>query len=268
MSIPFRSHHLLRVGSAMLATALLAGVATTVVRRDTVRTTTHCSYLLVPAFFYPGPEWKKMDGGKHEPRVVILDLTDTGAGSGPVGVFQSEVRYAQKRGITVLGYSSTQYGSRPIGQVEADVRNYKAWYKVTGVFLDEGSTTSKELPYYRAVSAYIRKENPGAPIWLNSGAFPSRGYMETANVIMTFEGPYANYVGDAPTPAWVRDYDPRRFANNVYDTPVADWQHTLALIQQRHVGWSYVTDLTGSNPYSSLPSYWQPEVTDDASCKA
>ena len=80
---------------------------------------------------------------------MILDLTDTGAGTSPEPGFQAAVRSAQAAGIRVIGYVATEYGQRPIAQAEADARNYKAWYGVSGIFLDQAPASRAQLGYYR-----------------------------------------------------------------------------------------------------------------------
>ena len=76
-------------------------------------------------------------GTKPPPSAMILNpATGVGAGSAPDPDFQAAAQAGADAGSVVLGYSSTADGLRPIGQVEADVRNYKAWYGVTGIFLD------------------------------------------------------------------------------------------------------------------------------------
>lgn len=263
-----RRHRLaLRAGGLLCVAAVALVVATTQLARGAAEATPHCSHLFVPAFFYPGPEWQVMDGGKYVPKDIILDISGVGAGSAPEQAFANAVKSAQARGITVLGYSSTEYTDRPLSEVEADVKHYKSWYHVKGVFLDEGSATSKDLPYYEQLTQFIHKLTPKAPIWLNVGAYPVQGYMNVANVVMTFEGSYESYLNEATAPSWIHLYDPRRFSNVVYETPGAHWKRVEQLSHLRHVGYTYITDGSGGNPYSSLPSYWKAEVTADHGCR-
>ena len=114
---------------------------------------------------------------------------NSGPGTAPDPHFQALVRQAQAAGIAVLGYSSTSYGQRPIGSVETEVRQYRAWYRVNGMFLDVIQGTPGELPYYRALASYVRATVPDAVIWLNPGTYPDPGYMSVGNVVMVFEAP-------------------------------------------------------------------------------
>ena len=80
---------------------------------------------------------------------MILDITSSGAGSAPDRAYAAAVARAQAAGIQVLGYASTDYARRPAAAVEADVRHYRAWYNVTGIFLDEAATGAGKISYYR-----------------------------------------------------------------------------------------------------------------------
>ena len=101
-----------------------------------------CQQLAVPAYFYPSATWAQAADSKPAPSNMILDISGVGAGDGPVAHFQAVVRQARARNITVLGYISTVDGQRRAAQVEAEVRNYRAWYGVTSIFLEPGFRTS------------------------------------------------------------------------------------------------------------------------------
>ena len=109
--------------------------------------------------------------------MMILDVTSSGAGSAPDRAYAAAVARAQAAGIKVLGYASTGYARRPTAAVEADVRHYRAWYHVNGIFLDEAATGAGELSYYQKLTGYIRHTDPGAVVMLNPGTYPSRRYM-------------------------------------------------------------------------------------------
>lgn len=222
--------------------------------------TSHCQRAFIPAYF-PASVWSQAVGTKPRPSAMILNpATGVGAGSAPNPGFQAAARQARNAGTVVLGYSSTADGLRPIGQVEADVRNYKAWYGVTGIFLDSVNGVSSELPYYEQLTSYIRKTIPGASIWLNPGIYPDQQYMPLANVMMVFEGTYAQYHAEQ-VPAWANNYPATRFANTVYGAfTTAQANSTISLSRSRNTGYLYVTNLSGANPYSALPSYWSTAV--------
>jgi Spherulation-specific family 4 len=210
--------------------------------------------------FYPDSDWTQAIDTKPTPRVMLLNV-DSGPGSAPLPHFEAVVRRMQAAGITVLGYSSTEYGQRSIGAVEAEVREYRAWYRVNGIFLDLTRGTPGELSYYRTLASYIRATVPGAVVWLNPGNYPDPSFMSIANVVMVFEGSYAQYLADQ-VPGWIGQYQPDQFVNVVFATPRSDLASAVRLSRARRAGYLFVTDLPGSpNPYDAMPSYWPQEVT-------
>jgi hypothetical protein len=221
----------------------------------------HAQRAFVPAFFYASGIWQQAADTKPVPSYMILDISGTGAGSGPVAHFQSVVKRERAAGVMILGYSSTGYGGRPAAQVEADVRHYRAWYGVTDIFLDEVRGIGSQLPYYRELARYIHAADPGSSIWINPGDYPDPSYMSVSNVVMAFEGPYTAY-HDVIVPSWAFDYNPDRFANTIYATRGSQVASALSLSRSRNAGYVYVTDGTGGNPYSGLPSYWSTEDSD------
>lgn len=242
----------------LLGAVVLAGVVVGVVGSSETDGGDNCQRLFVPAYFAPGAQWATLAASKPVPATVILDITSLGPGFAPVHAFQVSVKQMRSRGTKVLGYLSTSYASRPLGQIERGVRSYKLWYGVTSIFLDEASSRPRELAYYRAIDAYIRHLDPGSTIWLNPGTYPSQKYMSLGDVVTIFEGPYASFVR-ARTPRWASTYPGSRFAIVVYDTPASDLAAVVRLARDRNGGHLYVTDGTGGNPYSLLPSYWSSE---------
>jgi hypothetical protein len=209
--------------------------------------------------FYPDSDWTQAIDTKPAPHVMLLNV-DSGPGSAPLPHFEAVVRQAQAAGITVLGYSSTVYGQRPIGSVEAEIREYQAWYRVNGIFLDLTQGTPGELSYYRTLASYIRATVPDGVVWLNPGVYPDPSFMSIANVVMVFEGSYAQYLADQ-VPGWIGAYQPDQFVNVVYATPRSDLASAVRLSRARRAGYLFVTDLPGSpNPYDAMPSYWPQEV--------
>ena len=218
-----------------------------------------CQRTFVPSFPWSAAFWTRAFDSRPAPGVMLLDVTGTGAGPVPVPHFQALVRQAHRHGVKVLGYSSTENGQRPASAVEADARHYRAWYRIDGMFLDVVAADRSHLPYYRRLASYIRRVSPRAVIWLNPGSFPDPAYLQVANVVVDFEGPYASYRG-LQVPGWVRHYRSTRFAQVIHDTPRADLRNAVRLGRARRAGYLYVTDQGGEDPYRVMPSYWTQEV--------
>jgi hypothetical protein len=216
----------------------------------------HCQKTFIPAYF-PADVWAQVAGTKPVPSAMILNpSTGIGAGTAPNPSYQAAAKQARESGSAVLGYSSTADGLRPVSQIEADVRNYKAWYGVTGIFLDSVNGVPGELSYYEQLTSYIHRVIPGAVIWLNPGIYPDQQYMSLGNVMMVFEGTYDQYQG-SQVPNWARNYPASRFANTIYGaSSSAQANSAVSLSRSRNTGYIFVTNLTGANPYDALPSYW------------
>jgi hypothetical protein len=218
-----------------------------------------CESTFVPAYFYSSSIWDQAIDTRPAPAVMLLNV-DNGVGTGPLSHFQVLVRQAQDAGITVLGYSSTDYGQRAIGSVESEVKDYRSWYGVNGIFLDLTQGTSGEFSYYQTLANFIRSAIPNGVVWLNPGDYPDPKFMSIANVVMVFEGSYSAYLSDQ-VPSWISQYSPSQFAHVIYETPPADLGRAVSLSRQRRAGHLFVTDLSGSgNPYGALPSYWSQEA--------
>lgn len=229
----------------------------------------YCLKSFVPAYFTTGI-WAQTTSAKPVPSVMILNpSTGIGAGTAPNPGFQQAVRQARAAGTAVLGYATTADGQRPISQIEADVRNYKAWYGVNGIFLDVVSGTSSSLPYYQELDDYIHRAIPRSSVWLNAGVYPEQAYMSAGDVMMVFEGSYDQY-RDVQVPGWVRNYPAPRFAHTIYDATSSSQANTaIGLAKSRNAGYVFVTNLSQPNPYDALPSYWSSEHTAvTAACRA
>ena len=217
----------------------------------------------VPAFFEP-PDWAKAVTDGRAPAVMILNPA-SGPGTAPDPALQAAARRAAAAGSRVIGYIGTDYGQLPSAQARLEVLDYRNWYHVGGIFLDQTPTEgSQQLGYYRDLAGYIRQVIGGAAVWINPGAAPDRSYMSVANVVMIFEGPYASYQS-LTLPAWVRHYPADRFAHTVYATPAAAVTSAVRLARDRNAGYLFVTPQAGPNPYAAVPSYWPREQAEIAS---
>ena len=103
---------------------------------------------------------------------------------------------------------------------------------------------------------------------LNPGIGVPQCYENAADVIVTFEGSYASYVGDPTaanpyTPLTWTTTDPMKIWHIVYGAPdAATMAQATALSKTRGAGYIYVTDDVLANPYDTLPppDYWAAEL--------
>jgi hypothetical protein len=91
----------------------------------------------------------------------------------------------------VLGYVDTDYG-RPHAEVVAEIAAYREWYAIDGVFFDQTPDGSAALPHY--VRLIVAARPLGAAfVALNPGLPPHPAYLDLADLVVTFEGPWSAY---------------------------------------------------------------------------
>ena len=221
-----------------------------------------CRSTLVPAYVGPA-ELTALAERPHRPRLVVIN-PDSGPGPRRDAAYAEAVRRAQDAGLRVLGYVATGYGARTVADVGADVDRYAGWYGVDGIFLDETAHSEDLVGHYRRLAARARRDAGGLVV-LNPGVVPAPGYFAFADVVVTFEGPAAEYAAAvARTPAWVETYPPGRIAHLVYDA--SREQAVAAVGAGARAGYVYITSGTLPNPWQTVPDYLEEEEALLAEC--
>jgi len=216
--------------------------------------------LLVPAYFYPADEgatyWQALTTAAPEVGITAILNPDSGPGSTLDTNYTAVVGSLQAAGGRVIGYVHTSYGTRSAATVLAEIDRYYALYGVDGIFIDEMSNDTAHLGYYQSLHDHIRGLDGSGFIVGNPGTQTASDYLATADVLVTFESPAAEYAGYAAD-AWTQTQDASRFAHLVYEVPDADaMQAVIARARAMNVGHVYITDDDISNPWDTLPSYW------------
>lgn len=210
--------------------------------------------LLIPAYFDPTAFpalWTQMTTAPVGSIIVMNPAS--GPGSSPNAAYVSAVAALQGAGMKVVGYIDTAGSGTSIGTVEAQVGDYISWYGVNGIFLDNASTSSAEFSYYSTLYTYIHGTS-AAFVVLNHGAIPNSGYLAYGDVLNIFEGTYAAFT-QYIAPSWAQA-NTAKIANIVYATTSAQLQEAAYLTVYGYAQSIYITNGTGANPYSALPSYW------------
>ena len=205
----------------------------------------------VPAYFWADDQWGRLLSGSTEVSYVILN-PESGPGSMSYATFETKVATARSQGVTVLGYVDTGYGSRSTASVQADITKYRTWYGVNAFFFDQTPTACSELPYYEALSAFVRSQ-PNGVVFHNPGTNPGECFLSAADVVVNFEGSEASYAGWTPS-AYTSSYPANRFWHIVYSV---DPSHAAALLgsaADRQGGLVYLTEQGLPNPYSLIPN--------------
>jgi hypothetical protein len=264
------------------------------------KTSAQAQRLAVPAYIDPVTDraaWTELAGGRGGSVAIVVANVDNGPGSAPVPDWATVIGQTHRAGSTVLGYVDTGYlgsptGSRSTGlatrtgasglrawlsQAESDI---DAWYQfygsdIGGIFLDETTdacgptTTSTEYAdEYRALSAYVKLTHPDALTVLNPGTAVGQCYRGAADVLVTFEGSYADYTSSDPSsdssyhPLDWTPAAPDQIWHIVYGAAsIGELRRAVTLSKSRAAGYVYVTSAGAPNPFDQLPSasYWSEE---------
>lgn len=210
--------------------------------------------LAVPAYFHPAvapKKWARLVPLAASTRFVIVNVHN-GPGEQLDTTYLPVIDALQAAGIRTLGYVDTDYGRREPAVIEQEAATYRQRYGLHGVFLDQVSSGLDQLDHY--AQCVVAARTAGAPfVVLNAGSEPHPGYIDLANITVTFEGPWSEYqalrVSD-----WVRRYPAKRICHLVHSTPRDAFRRGLDLAAQRHVGSVFFTDGRGANPWDRVPS--------------
>ena len=200
------------------------------------------------------------------------------------------IKTASANGVKLVGYVDTGYlgttGQRtrlgstdPVDWMSQIQHDINAWYQfygsdLSGIFFDQvqnacGPTSDSNdwADLYRTLSEGVERLHPGATTVLNPGTNVPQCYEDAGDVIVTFEGSYASYVGDPAaanpyTPLSWTPVDPKKIWHIVYGAPdVVAMSQVVDLSKTRSAGYVYVTDDVLANPYDTVPAdaYWSAE---------
>jgi hypothetical protein len=210
--------------------------------------------------------WNVVFNASGATGIVILN-PDYGPGNAFDSNYSLIVQRAQQSGEHVLGYVYTNYadGSIPVSEVEQWISDWYNWYHVDGIFFDEVQSycTNASIAYYTALYNYTKSQIGSDIVVLNPGNPIGQCYAPISDILVTFEGNYAQYVSNYTASAWTRDYPPSHFWHIVYNaTTLAETQEVISLAGQRGAGWIYVSDglARGVNALGRLPQFYCQEV--------
>ncbi len=204
---------------------------------------------LIPA--YVAPHELNELVRRSSPSALVIVNPDNGPGVVIQKAFVEAIVRLRRAGLRVLGYVPTDYARRDPSIVRSEIDRYAAWYRVSDIFVDEVSSAEAELPYYAALSASLRT-SPGRLIVFNPGMVPAPGYFDLADIVVTFEGRYADYrTRTEPVLDGLAGFSKTQTANLVYDATDAE---ALQVVDTPRADYVYVNSGTQPNPWRSLPA--------------
>jgi hypothetical protein len=222
--------------------------------------------LLVPAYFYPAgdalKDWERLFLASA--RVPVAAIVNPASGPGKAvdaNYVKVLARAKEHKELTLLGYVSTAYAKRKLDDVKADIDQWLKLYPgIHGVFFDEQASGADQVEYYAALREYAHGKNLKLVV-TNPGTVCVEGYLAkpASDTACLFEGPKA--FDPTVFPAWLGKYDAGRVAILSYKIATAQAMGEIVRqAREKKVGWCYVTDAEGANPWDRLPRYWEDEV--------
>lgn len=237
--------------------------------------------IMVPAYFFPndnndpgthnvGPNWSTLiEAAKlYKDRLVIIANPDNGPGSGSgeawkwgLQKYTEAITKVRAEGAIVLGYVYTCYGmttastacqGRTLEHLKTDIANWKAWYPVDGIFLDECSTSLDTFTWYKNLDTYIQGVLPGALIVSNFGTPPAKKFYNRigAPVIMENTGLFLD--GNRT----LLNTPPLNSVALIHSANIAEWKKSRTILMNKGVQYFYVTNDGGDNPWDTLPDFF------------
>ena len=219
--------------------------------------------IIVPAYFYPGSLWTSLNRASGRVSLVAIMNPNSGPDTTQNPDYVAAVNSLRASGGKVIGYVSTSYTTRSTNAAKTDIDRYFSFYAVDGIFLDEltNDSNTNHLNYYAVLYQYIQTRGTNLLVVGNPGFNTQEGYLTRpcADLLVTFESNagYTNYVVDG----WTTNHLARQFCHLPYAVASATTMtNYVNLAASRNVGWIYVTDDSGANPWDTLPAYWTNEV--------
>lgn len=218
--------------------------------------------ILVPAYFSPNSTngrvyWEKLiENGRS---VIAIANNNNGPGLRQETYYDSVISRMLVAGGRVIGYVYTGYGTRSFDQVAADIRKWFAFYpKLSGIFFDEVAS-SKQTAYYKTLVDTVKMiDGPTTTVILNTGvAGIEESLLSTgATAIVITE------TGGGPQftmPSFAAKY-PGHWAALTYNVDADRALYWLAHARANGVTYAYATNDSLSNPWDTIPSYFDLEV--------
>jgi hypothetical protein len=216
--------------------------------------------VLVPAYVYPDQApaiWARMAtelSGGH----VVINVAN-GPGDRLDSTYLQAVRRLQAHGVTLSGYVDLCYGERPPREVVADAVTWIRRYGIAASFLDCAPSDPAHLGWTQQVVLSLRWAGVGL-IVANHGICPAPGYLTTADLVLTFEGTWTDYLDQAPTHDTAPPPSPR-LGHLIHGLPIepepraAALTHVIARARRHGVGWVAAAAGGGAHEWE-VPAWW------------
>jgi hypothetical protein len=222
--------------------------------------------MLVPAYIYPAnqgrKDWDRLIEAAAKVKIVAIINPNSGPGTQRDGNYYAVFSEADRAGITLIGYVSTDFGHRPQAEINKDIQTWLELYpQVRGFFFDQQPREAHHVARFLELRDEVRRKLQNPLLVTNPGILCDESYL--AKNVSDVTCVFTNFQGfdefDLPEP--FRAYEAPRFAAMPYDIP--DAKAMRAVVRDailKRIGYIYVSDAKQPNPWGQLPKYWREEV--------
>jgi hypothetical protein len=229
----------------------------------------------VPGYAHPlvaAAEWAGLTRRGTPLHWAVLNVA-RGPGARPDPHCRTAAAGLRATGVRLLGHLDTRWGTRPFGELVSDADRFLDWYHVDGFYLGRCPVDRPGLPEVSRTVVTLRALLGGAYVVLGQGTHPYHGYMEIADQLVTFRGPWTDYRWSQAT-EWTAGYPPGRFCHLVHGVPRPHLEEALRIARWQGAGTIFFTDRTvqpgqgagAATPWEALPGYWDEIVSRIGPC--
>jgi hypothetical protein len=169
-------------------------------------------------------------------------------------VYATAISDLKKFGVKILGYVYTSYTNRPASAVRLDINNWKTWFKPDGIFFDEmtNDNVTSHINYYTNLDIYAKSKGYKFTVG-NPGSAVPLGYLEAVDTVMIYESNSYPNNNQVCNPTYKNISGKEALGMFPYNVPILNESAILAA--KKCVGYIYVTNDSGANPWDTLPPY-------------
>jgi hypothetical protein len=232
--------------------------------------------IITTLYAYPTESsWTQVEDAAPTVKYAIANIcAPDGSGSGcndtPADAINPDwtptIAALKNAGITPLIYIWTDYGGIATATVEAEMQSAESWYGIIDPMFDGTATTAGEASYYQALYNYAVGTMGSTAVVFNAGAQAPESYMfggtsGSKEIIQEFEGTAAQFEGTS-FPSWMDNYPASEFSATLSAGTSSTIGGDVTDAYNDHIGNFYEDDEAEPPNYSTLPAFWNTEVTD------
>lgn len=174
-------------------------------------------------------------------------VANPGSGCGLIfdPTWELHIGRLESAGVQVIGYVDSGYGSRTPEELERELRTWREWYGIDGVFLDRApSSGGRWLRDWTSVSGSV----PVSYTVANSGTCADPRLRDVFDEVCDYEGSWRDLYAHGPCTESAAGT-----CKIVYGA-ASDKVISVATELSKHADTIWVTDRNGVNPYDGLPA--------------